>query len=96
VQLHGLGSHFLHLLRSDAAKLLCTRHHSAVQLIDRTEQLGLITRNREDSKDRRVVRLALTRAGQEKLALLGTIHLEELHRLASLVGTFVEPAPAQQ
>ena len=41
------------------AGYLCTRHHSAVQLIDRTEQLGLITRSRGDDEDRRVVRLAL-------------------------------------
>src|SRR5438309_1099215 len=45
----------------ELADYLCTRHHSAVQLIDRTEQLGLITRGRGDSEDRRVVRLALTR-----------------------------------
>ncbi|HEX6404864.1 MAG TPA: MarR family transcriptional regulator [Pseudonocardiaceae bacterium] len=80
----------------ELADYLCTRHHSAVQLIDRTEQLGLITRSRGDSEDRRVVRLALTRAGQDKLALLSSIHLEELRRLASLVETFVEPTPAPQ
>lgn len=80
----------------ELAGFLCTRHHSAVQLIDRTEQLGLITRSRGDSEDRRVVRLALTKAGQDKLALLSTIHLEELRRLATLVDTFVEPASAPQ
>jgi DNA-binding MarR family transcriptional regulator len=78
----------------ELAGYLCTRHHSVVQLIDRTEQLGLIVRNRGDSKDRRVVRLALTKAGQDKLALLSTIHLEELRRLACLVETFVEPTLA--
>jgi DNA-binding MarR family transcriptional regulator len=80
----------------EVAGYLCTRHHSAVQLIDRTEQLGLVARSREDSSDRRVVRLTLTGTGAEKLALLSGIHLEELRRLASLLGTFVEPAPAQQ
>jgi DNA-binding MarR family transcriptional regulator len=78
----------------ELAGFLCTRHHSAVQLIDRTEQLGLISRSRGDSEDRRVVRLALTKAGQDKLALLSTIHLEELRRLATLVDSFVEPASA--
>jgi DNA-binding MarR family transcriptional regulator len=29
----------------ELANYLCIRHHSAVQLIDRTEQLGLITRH---------------------------------------------------
>ena len=67
-----------------------------MQLIDRTEQLGLITRSRGDNEDRRVVRLALTKAGQDKLALLSSIHLEELRRLASLVETFVEPARVPQ
>jgi DNA-binding MarR family transcriptional regulator len=68
----------------ELADYLCIRHHSAVQLIDRTEQLGLITRNRMDSEDRRLVRLTLTPAGQEKLTLLSTAHHEELRRLALL------------
>lgn len=77
----------------ELAGYLCTRHHSVVQLIDRTEQLGLIARNRGNGEDRRVVRLALTRAGEEKLALLSTAHLEELRRLASLVDAVVDPTP---
>jgi len=68
----------------ELADYLCIRHHSAVQLIDRTEQLGLIIRNRIDNDDRRLVRLTLTPAGQEKLALLSAAHREELRRLASL------------
>lgn len=68
----------------EVAEYLCVRHHSAVQLIDRTEQLGLIMRNRTDSEDRRLVRLTLTLAGHEKLALLSTAHREELRRLALL------------
>ncbi|MGH3549228.1 MAG: MarR family winged helix-turn-helix transcriptional regulator [Pseudonocardiaceae bacterium] len=77
---------------SELADYLCTRHHSAVQLIDRTEQLGLITRNRGDSDDRRVVRLTLTTAGQQKLGLLTATHLEELRRLAVLVNAAIDPA----
>jgi DNA-binding MarR family transcriptional regulator len=68
----------------ELAEYLCIRHHSAVQLVDRTEQLGLIARNRIDDEDRRLVRLTLTPAGQEKLALLSAAHHEELRRLASL------------
>jgi DNA-binding MarR family transcriptional regulator len=68
----------------ELADYLRTRHHSAVQLIDRTEQLGFIIRKRIDSEDRRLVRLALTPLGEEKLALLSTAHREELRRLASL------------
>jgi DNA-binding MarR family transcriptional regulator len=69
----------------ELADYLCTRHHSAVQLIDRAEQLGLVIRQREDSNDRRIVRLALTKAGEAKLAQLSTAHLEELRRLATLI-----------
>ncbi|MBV8541049.1 MAG: MarR family transcriptional regulator [Pseudonocardiales bacterium] len=76
----------------ELAGYLCTRHHSAVQLIDRTEQLGLIARARAEDPDRRIVRLTLTEAGEEKLTLLSTTHLEELTRLASLVTTVVGPA----
>lgn len=80
----------------ELADYLCTRHHSAVQLIDRTEQLGLITRNRSDNDDRRVVRLTLSKAGQEKLTLLSATHLEELRRLATLVYALVDPPTAAQ
>ena len=76
----------------ELAGYLCTRHHSVVQLIDRTEQLGLVTRNREDDQDRRVVRLTLTTHGEQKLALLSAAHLEELHRLAPLVDALIETA----
>jgi DNA-binding MarR family transcriptional regulator len=76
----------------ELADYLSTRHHSAVQLIDRAEQLGLVTRHREDSNDRRIVRLTLTKAGEEKLAQLSTTHLEELRRLATLIHAVVDPA----
>jgi DNA-binding MarR family transcriptional regulator len=80
----------------ELADYLCTRHHSAVQLIDRTEQLGLIARTRSDSDDRRIVRLTLTKAAQDKLTLLSTTHVEELRRLATLVNALVDPATAVQ
>ena len=75
---------------SELADYLCTRHHSAVQLIDRTEQLGLIARHRSDSDDRRVVRITLTKTGRDKLTLLSTTHLEELRQLATLVNALVD------
>lgn len=76
----------------DLAGYLCTRHHSAVQLIDRAEQLGLVSRTRVDGADRRIVRLTLTAAGTEKLAQLSAAHLEELRRLAPLLDALLEPA----
>ena len=75
----------------ELADYLSTRHHSAVQLIDRAEQLGLVTRHREDSNDRRIVRLTLTKAGNEKLTQLSTTHLEELQRLATLIHAVIDP-----
>jgi DNA-binding MarR family transcriptional regulator len=76
----------------ELADYLGTRHHSAVQLIDRAEQLGLVARHREDSNDRRIVRLTLTKTGEEKLAELSTTHLEELQRLATFIHAVVEPS----
>ncbi len=77
------------------AEYLCARHHSVVQLIDRTEQLGLVARNRENGKDRRVVRLTLTEAGERTLARLSATHLEELRRLTPLIDSLADPATPQ-
>ncbi|MEV6099819.1 MarR family transcriptional regulator [Nocardia sp. NPDC051981] len=78
----------------EIAEYLCARHHSVVQLIDRTEQLGLVARNREDDKDRRVVRITLTETGRQTLALLSATHLEELQRLTPLVDALTGPVAA--
>ena len=67
----------------ELASCLLVRHHSAVQLADRAEALGLIRRRRDD-EDRRLVRVRLTPAGSRRVAALGAAHLEELRRLASL------------
>ncbi|MBF6302043.1 MarR family transcriptional regulator [Nocardia amamiensis] len=79
----------------EVAGYLDTRHHSVVQLIDRTEQLGLVARNRGQGKDRRVVRLTLTEAGKEILARLSATHLEDLQRLAPLIGALIDPAAGE-
>ena len=65
----------------EVAGYLLLRHHSAVGLVDRAEEAGLVERL-EDGKDRRVVRLRLTPRGEETLRLLSAAHLEELERLA--------------
>ncbi|MET8425936.1 MarR family transcriptional regulator [Nocardia sp. NPDC004860] len=80
----------------EIAEYLSARHHSVVQLTDRAEQLGLVARNREGDKDRRVVRLALTETGKQTLARLTATHLEELQRLAPLVDALADPATATQ
>ena len=65
------------------ADYLLTRHHSVVELVDRTERLGLIIRSR-DPDDHRVVRLTLADYGAQVLASLTGAHLEELDRLTAL------------
>ncbi|WP_245668476.1 MarR family winged helix-turn-helix transcriptional regulator [Nocardia xishanensis] len=80
----------------EIAGYLSARHHSVVQLIDRTEQLGLVVRRRGEGKDRRIVRLMLTEAGRRTLALLGAAHLEELQRLTPLHSVLDSPAPVPQ
>ncbi len=65
----------------DVAQSLLLHHHSAVQLIDRAEQHGLVHR-KPDTRDRRVVRLQLSARGRARLTKLSAAHVEELARLA--------------
>jgi DNA-binding MarR family transcriptional regulator len=64
----------------EVADYLLLRHHSAVGLIDRADDAGLVARVR-DPDDHRLVRLKLTAAGSKRLAALSEQHLEELKRL---------------
>lgn len=66
---------------ADVADSLLLRHHSVVELIDRAVAAGLVVRAPDDA-DHRVVRLALTDLGQERLEALSALHLEELRRLS--------------
>jgi len=65
----------------DVATALLLRHHSAVGLVDRAADAGLVDR-RPDAVDHRVVRLRLTATGARRLRQLSGAHLEELRRLA--------------
>jgi len=71
------------------AAYLLIRHHSAVELVNRTEHLGLIIRNR-DPADHRAVRLKLADGGAQVLESLTSAHLEELERLAALFQTLTD------
>ncbi|HEY6474787.1 MAG TPA: MarR family winged helix-turn-helix transcriptional regulator [Acidimicrobiales bacterium] len=64
----------------EVADYLLLRHHSAVGLIDRADDAGLVERVR-DPDDHRLVRLKLTNAGSKRLEALSSQHLEELKRL---------------
>ena len=79
----------------DVAASLLLRHHSAVELVNRTEEAGLVRRSR-DAEDHRVVRLSLTGRGARLLEDLSERHLQELARLARSIGPLLagldEPA----
>jgi DNA-binding MarR family transcriptional regulator len=64
----------------DVADSLLLRHHSAVGLVDRAADAGLVRRE-HDPDDQRTVRLRLTPTGARKLAQLSRHHLEELDRI---------------
>jgi DNA-binding MarR family transcriptional regulator len=55
------------------------RHHSAVELVDRAVDAGLIERHTDD-QDRRRQRLVLTARGARALGGLSVAHREELRR----------------
>ncbi|HJS94971.1 MAG TPA: MarR family transcriptional regulator [Solirubrobacteraceae bacterium] len=70
----------------EVADYLVLRHHSAVGLIDRAEQDGLVTRT-PDPVSRSVVRVTLTAAGEGKLDALAEAHLQEITHLAPAMQT---------
>jgi DNA-binding MarR family transcriptional regulator len=64
----------------DVANHLLLRHHSVVELVNRAEAAGLV-RRRPDPHDQRSVRLSLSSLGNQRVAKLSALHLEELRRL---------------
>jgi DNA-binding MarR family transcriptional regulator len=70
------------------AEQLLLRHHSASELVHRAEESGLV-RTRPDPNDHRLSRVALTARGERVLAHLAPLHVEELARLAPLIGRLV-------
>lgn len=73
----------------DLAERLAVHHNSMVELADRLVDSGLASRI-PDSTDRRRVRLALTDAGEAKLAALSAIHLEELRRMRPVLQRLID------
>ncbi|MGN6302118.1 MAG: MarR family winged helix-turn-helix transcriptional regulator [Angustibacter sp.] len=67
----------------EVAEYLLVRHHSVVELVDRTADLGFVARV-HDGHDHRVVRLQLTARGRSAVRALSEVHLAELQRLAPL------------
>lgn len=64
----------------DVAGYLLVKPHSAAELVSRAQRGGLIKRT-QDPDDGRVVRLSLTRLGEQKLESITAATLRELERL---------------
>ena len=64
----------------ELAERLQVRHHSAVGLVDRLEQQGLVER-RQNQDDKRRVFINLTKKGISVLQSLAGMHSEELRHL---------------
>jgi DNA-binding MarR family transcriptional regulator len=69
---------------TDMADVLQLRVHSAVELINRAEAAGLITRHPDPADGRRHL-LSLTSRGETRLAELSRLHRDELRRLREMV-----------
>jgi DNA-binding MarR family transcriptional regulator len=63
----------------DIAEMLQQVHHSVVELIDRAEAIGLVTRSVDPDDGRRRL-IGLTPRGEEILAALSSLHRTELRR----------------
>jgi len=64
-----------------AAERLSLRHHSVVELVDRSEREGLLVRA-EDTVDRRRAILQVTRKGERIMERLADDHAREINELA--------------
>ena len=62
---------------AELARELQIRHHSAVELVDRLQARGLVQRERSTS-DRREVLVKFTPAGEDLIARLANVHLNEV------------------
>jgi DNA-binding MarR family transcriptional regulator len=66
----------------EIADYLSLRHHSAVGLVDRAQESGLVERSR-DQQDHRVIRVHLSPIGDDLIRRLSRAHLDELRQLRS-------------
>jgi DNA-binding MarR family transcriptional regulator len=77
----------------ELSRLLLTKHHTTVELVDRLMKLGLLQRS-VDPKDKRRVLVTLTKKGQSRLQKVAAIHFEHLgsssrmlRRISNLLGS---------
>ena len=67
------------------AQRLLIKHNSAVGLVDRMAELGLVVR-RPSERDRRSVMVEITARGESVFKRLAIAHRRELQRIAPLLG----------
>lgn len=68
----------------DLAERLRIRHHSAVELVNRLSEAGLVARDQDKADNRRVL-LQLTPLADDRLAELSAAHLDELSRIEPML-----------
>jgi len=73
----------------ELAEFLQVRHHSAVGLVDRAEEIGLV-RRQTSTDDRREVRVSLTAEGTRRLRALADLHHRELLSMRRFDVPFME------
>jgi DNA-binding MarR family transcriptional regulator len=74
---------------SNLADQLLLTHHAAVQMVDRLAAAGM-ARRQGSERDRRMVLLELTEAGDELVEALAAQHLEEILRQEPLLRRSLE------
>jgi DNA-binding MarR family transcriptional regulator len=77
---------------SELAEFLQERHNAVVGLVQRACRKGLV-RKAQSGRDRRFVRVRLTRQGAVALNSLAQLHLEELKRIQLDLGKALKAEP---
>jgi DNA-binding MarR family transcriptional regulator len=66
------------------AERMVLKHNSAVELVDRAERVGLVSRKQDESDLRRSV-VSLTEKGRDILSRLVPMHLAELEKRSNII-----------
>jgi DNA-binding MarR family transcriptional regulator len=77
---------------SELAEFLQERHNAVVGLVQRACRKGLVRKNQR-GRDRRFVRVRLTRQGTTALNSLARLHLEQLQRIQLDLGKALKRKP---
>jgi len=77
---------------SELAEFLQERHNAVVGLVQRACKKGLVRKN-QGGRDRRFVRVRLTRRGATALSKLVSLHLDELQRIQLDLGRALNAKP---